>query len=149
MDFFSSSETLSSASRLKIHSCFACSTANCFCAPKPGHAFVITRAPQASAIERVLSVELESTTTTSSAHATDSQAALIFGSSLKLMMVALICIFDGFSPAKAQRRKGKRKKLKFFCVFLCAFAGKITGLRDHRVIDNYVVRSQRRRCRTL
>src|SRR2546423_79091 len=94
MDFFSSSETLSSASRLKIHSCFACSTANCFCAPKPGHAFVITRAPHASAIERVLSVELESTTTISSAHATDSQAALIFDSSLKVMMVALICIVN-------------------------------------------------------
>ena len=53
---------------------------------------IITRAPAAVAISRVASVEFESTTTISSAHATDSHAALIFGSSLKVMMVALIFI---------------------------------------------------------
>src|ERR1041384_4112859 len=109
MDFFSSSETRSSASRLKIHSCLACSTANCFCAPKPGHALVITRAPQVSAMVRVASVEFESTTTTSSAHATDSQAALIFDSSLSVMIVAEIFIQLYFLP---QRRKGAKKNAK-------------------------------------
>jgi hypothetical protein len=40
----------------------------------------------------VASVEFESTTNTSSAHATDSHAALIFDCSLNVMMVALIFI---------------------------------------------------------
>jgi hypothetical protein len=53
---------------------------------------IMTRAPAASAISRVASVEFESTTTISSAHATDSHASLIFGSSLKVMMVALTLI---------------------------------------------------------
>src|SRR5215211_3280596 len=99
----SSSETRSSASRLKIQSCLAWSTANCFCAPKPGQEFVITRAPQASARSRVASVEFESTTTISSAHASDSQAGLMFDSSLSVMIVALIFIADGEFHAKAQR----------------------------------------------
>src|SRR5215213_3433535 len=92
MDLLSSSETRSSASRLKIQSCLVCSTANCFCAPKPGHEFVITRAPHATASSRVVSVEFESTTTISSAHDSDLQAGLIFDSSLRVMMVALIFI---------------------------------------------------------
>src|SRR5215213_4857797 len=89
MEFLSTSETRSSASRLKIQSCLACSIANCFCAPKPGHSLLITRAPQVSAISRVASVEPESTTTISSAHATDSQAALVFDSALGGVRVAL------------------------------------------------------------
>jgi hypothetical protein len=52
----------------------------------------MTRAPQASASSRVASVEFESITNTSSAHATDSHAALIFDCSLNVMMVALIFI---------------------------------------------------------
>ena len=45
-----SGETRSSASRLKIQSWLAASTANCFCAAKPGHELMITRAPQAAAV---------------------------------------------------------------------------------------------------
>ncbi len=86
----SSPETRSSASRLKTHSCAAASAANCFCAAKPGHARSTTRAPQAAAMSRVASVDWESTTSTSSAHATDSQAARMFSASLKVMMVAVI-----------------------------------------------------------
>jgi hypothetical protein len=50
----------------------------------------MTRAPHAAAISRVASAERESTTRTSSAHATDSQAARMFSASLKAMMVAEI-----------------------------------------------------------
>ena len=40
-------ETRSSASRHSTQSCAACSTANCFCRPKPSHSFCTTRAPLA------------------------------------------------------------------------------------------------------
>src|SRR5687768_15225098 len=49
-------------------------------------------------MSRVLSVEFESTTTISSAQATDSQAALIFDSSLKVMIVAVICMKKSVFP---------------------------------------------------
>src|SRR5437660_11743 len=95
------SETRSSASRLKIHSCCADSAANCFCAAKPGQSRSTTRAPQHSAISRVASVEWESTTRISSAHETDSHAALMLSASLKVMIVAEI--FKTFRAAPAPR----------------------------------------------
>ena len=52
----------------------------------------MTFAPRDAAMSRVASVEFESTTTISSAQATDSQAALIFDSSLNVMIVAVIFI---------------------------------------------------------
>src|SRR5205807_5912764 len=70
----------------------AASTANCFCAAKPGQALTITLAPHAVTISRVESVDSESTIKISSAHATDSHAARIFSASLKVMIVAEIFI---------------------------------------------------------
>src|SRR5207249_3696775 len=96
-----SGETRSSASRLKIQSWLAASTANCFCAAKPGHELMITRAPQAAAISRVASVDSESITRISSAHATDSHAARILSASLKVMIVAEIFIANSWNePAE-------------------------------------------------
>src|SRR5581483_10682771 len=89
IDDLNSGETRSSASKLKIQSCEAASTANCFCLEKPGQGLTITRTPQSSAISRVLSVDSESTTRISSAQVTDSQAARMFSASLKAMMVAV------------------------------------------------------------
>jgi len=66
--------------------------ANCFCRAKPGHGRLITRAPQAVATSRVVSVDCESTTTISSAQATDSQAARILSASLKVIIAAVIFI---------------------------------------------------------
>src|SRR5437868_4912690 len=101
-----SGETRSSASRLKIQSWLAASTANCFCAAKPGHELMITRAPQAAAISRVASVDSESITRTSSAQATDSHAARIFSASLKVMIVAEIFILECAGRAERRRRFG-------------------------------------------
>src|SRR3982074_1410485 len=65
----SSGETRSSASRQSTQSCAACSTANCFCRPKPSHSFCTTRAPCRAAISIVPSLLAESTTTISSTNA--------------------------------------------------------------------------------
>src|SRR5882724_8975445 len=88
-------ETRSSASRLKIQSLRAWSTANCFWSAKPLQTRDSTRAPAFNAISHVASVEPESTTTISSAHETDWQAARIFSSSLSVIIVAEI--FNGGS----------------------------------------------------
>ena len=52
----------------------------------------MTRAPASEALSRVESVESASITKISSAQATESQASLMFDSSLKVMIVALIFI---------------------------------------------------------
>src|ERR1041385_1377812 len=107
----SSGVTRSSASRLKIHSWVADSAANCFCAAKPGQSRAKTRAPHSRAISRVASVERESTTTTSSAQATDSHASRIFADSLQVMMVAEIfkAIRRLSFPAR-EREYGRRRR---------------------------------------
>src|SRR5690242_13259732 len=116
IEALSSFETRSSASRLRIQSCLAESVANCFCAEKPGHGRLITRAPQASAISRVASEDSESTTRISSAHETDSHAARILFSSLKVMMTAEIFIANcrlpmaKFSDYQAESIYGRNRK---------------------------------------
>jgi hypothetical protein len=83
----------------------------------------MTRAPQSRAISRVASAERESTTTTSSAQATDSHASRMFSASLKVMMVAEI--FKAF----------RRRPLKYASENTDAAAGASTsetvGLPPH------------------
>jgi hypothetical protein len=69
------------------------------------------------------------------------------------MMVALICILESDFPRKDAKAQRKTQKLYPSCVFLCAFAPFVgenpPALRRDRIVDNYVVRSQRRRSGAL
>ncbi len=80
--------TRSSASRHSTQSCSACSTQNAFWLRKPSKARWITRAPAASAMATVASVENESTTTISSQNASEARQSPIRSASLKAMMQA-------------------------------------------------------------
>src|SRR3954471_9651047 len=88
MLFASSGETRSSASRHSTQSWLACSTANCFCRPKPSHSFCTTRAPRRCAMSAVASVLAESTTTISSTNARLSRHASSTLAALRVIRTA-------------------------------------------------------------
>src|SRR5436190_11749003 len=81
-------DTRSSASRHSTQSCFAWSTANCFCRPKPSHSFCTTRARRRAAISAVESLDAESTTTISSTKARLSRQASSTAAALRVMRTA-------------------------------------------------------------
>src|SRR3954468_5879406 len=81
-------EMRSSASRHSTQSCFAWSTANCFCRPKPSHSFCTTRARRRAAISAVESLDAESTTTISSTKARLSRQASSTAEALRVMRTA-------------------------------------------------------------
>src|SRR5687768_6526062 len=88
MERASSGETRSSASRHSTQSWLACSTANCFCRPKPSHSFCMTRAPLRRARSTVPSLEVESTTTISSTKARLSRHGSRTAAALRVMRTA-------------------------------------------------------------
>src|SRR4051794_20268555 len=83
----SAGETRSSASIERIQSCAARSAARFFCWGKPGQPSTKTRAPARRAMSAVASVLPASTTTISSAHATEASAASSRAASFFVMMV--------------------------------------------------------------
>src|SRR5262245_45700190 len=83
----SSGVTRSSASTDRIQSCAACAAAKFFCAPYPGQSLTMRRAPLALASSTVRSVLPQSTTSTSSAHATDARHASILAASSRVITV--------------------------------------------------------------
>ena len=97
----------------------------------------MTRAPQSVAILRVASFDCESTTTISSAQETDSHAARMFSSSLKVMIEAVIFIGNFRLPIVIQVReihevRSRNRQAKTQELFLWF----------DRVLHNYVVRMQ-------
>jgi len=108
----------------------------------------MTRAPASEALSRVESVESASITKISSAQATDSQASLMFDSSLKVMIVALIFIRFGeaqnkFAIASVSVSYLSNRELKTPNQ-LCRFV-----LWNVRRFNNYIVGTQRSGGRTL
>src|SRR5918912_1765127 len=124
----SSGETRSSASRHSTQSCFAWSTANCFWRPKPSHSFCTTRAPRRAAISGVPSLELESTTTISSANCRLSRQASSTAAALRVMSTADRGARAG--AAKLLSRKIAAANSKWLCPTFKVLFVKTSSLGD-------------------